>query len=38
VSFVKRIREERKFESEKALKRQLEKDREECLKIEKWKD
>lgn len=38
VSFVKRIREERKFESEKALMRQLEKDREECLKIERLKN
>lgn len=38
VSFVKRLREERRFESEKALMKQLEKDREECLKIEKWKD
>ena len=38
VLFVKRIREERKFESEKALKRQLEKDKEECLKIERLKD
>lgn len=38
VSFVKRLREERKFESEKALMQQLEKDREECLKIEKWKN
>lgn len=38
VSFVKRLREERKFESEKALMKQLEKDREECLKIEKLKN
>lgn len=38
VSFVKRLREERKFESEKALMQQLEKDREECLKIERLKN
>lgn len=38
VSFVKRLRGEKRFESEKALMKQLEKDREECLKIERWKD